>query len=595
MRKPNNAWPNSEGARNVLYAVQAMSEMLKHETFESFRAPTLDTLFRLYETHHVASQIKNRRVKSAAINPIIDELVWSIANDPVITTAIPDEAKEFTDSIEGLKNPNTAQATNVILQCQNLNRRLEPIYARELKNEFSAIYTDMGQRTQSLKVCQHLISHLTNMGYDQRFILRSVEERFLEKDLKKIEKRTLSHFLKRFDGMRKDYEVIIPVSEAGHSFVDALSLPVAEALSSKDVPDRAKKALAKNVSTTEFPKYVKLEVGRLDPFAAHTTAVELMQSLQSLTLLQREMFELEWSDFAYVTTKRSHGGLIIERDTFVLQRGSDKITKSRAKSLHEQARSLILSFDRESMERAIRATGTVSLAREADNSENQLVLLWSSIEALLSDPPEGVARIAHYLEAIVPCICINYPRRYLCAVLEDAQLDHKKALREFVRQVEVDTDDYPLKFAHFVIDPKYRQLQNEFCKSIDDNPLALFRFWKLFSNFQHGAAFHQSIQGHDNRVNWQIARIYRVRNEIVHAGSGPQYTRALALNAFEYFKTAFATIVNRASNTEINEDITQVVSSIQFDYSIFKSKVAAIRHSETPLSEAAISSFFSKR
>ena len=572
-----------------------MREMLQHETFESFRAPTLDTLFRLHETAYLALSVRSKRIKSITINPAIEELIWSLKADPIAAETLPDVVEQFTKVVGGLKNPNPAQTTSLILQCENLRRRIDPIYIEELKGAFTETFSATGQRNRALKVCQYLLSNLINTGYDRRYILQKVNERFFSKDIKKIEKRSLDFFIRQFDGKRRDFDVYVPVTKTGHTFVDALQLPFVKAVATSEISEGTKNALSRTVDRKDYPQTIRLTVERLDPFGAHEMANELMQSLQSLTLLQKEVFEFRWSDQAFVTTKRSQSGQIISKENFVLQRSSERITKARGRALNQQARSLILSFDHNSMERVIRATGTVSLAREANNTENQLVLLWSSIEALLSDPPEGVPRITHYLDSIIPSVCLNYPRRYLCAVMDQAFPLYKDQLRKYLKEIEIETDDYPTKFAHFVIDPKYQDLQDRFSNEISDNPLALFRFWKLYSKFRHGSSFHQTVTSHQQRVEWQIARIYRIRNDIVHAGNGPRYTRPIALNAFEYFKTSFGTIVGRASKTDVGEDIGHVVGSILFDYSIFISKIEPMKHSETPLSGAQITELFSKR
>jgi len=595
MRPMRNTWPSSESARNAMFIAQVMVEMLDREAFESFRAPTLDTLHRAHELEFIAKQIQDKRVKPITIIAAAKELCFSVKNDPIASNFLADECNELVGKIEKISNPTPSQTENIILQVRNFSRRLQPLYLKELSVEFSSLFEKTNEKNHALKICQILVSFLINSGYDRRYIDKMVKERFCEDDIKKFDKRTLSRFISTFDHKRNSYQVFIAVSEASHKFIELLSISSIKALRAADIPDRARVALTPFADLARYPKMVRVDVSRLDPYSAHKIAIDLLGTLESLTLLQKDAFELKWLQAGYVTTARSSSGTVVASEPFVIQHKTDNLTASKAKSLKAQARALMGSFDRPSMERVIGATGTVSLARSASHPENQLVLLWSSIEALLSDPPENVARVEHYLDSVVPCICLNYPRRYLCAVLDQATLYYKRELRQTLREVDIVDTDYPMRFAHFVIDPKYKTLQNEFCKKIDQNPLALYRFWKLYDNFKTGKAFFQSVDSHEKRVFWQMSRIYRVRNEIVHSGSGPTYSYALAQNAYEYFKTAFGSIVSRAEKTNIDEDIDDLVGSIAIDYSIFKSKLNNMRSSETRLCGDAITELFRKR
>ena len=78
-----------------------------------------------------------------------------------------------------------------------------------------------------------------------------------------------------------------------------------------------------------------------------------------------------------------------------------------------------------------------------------------------------------------------------------------------------------------------------------------------------------AIDGHGQRVEWQIYRIYRARNHIVHAGDVPSFLDSLVLNAAEYYTAALTTIINRAHRQEDRSDVDQVVAEIGIEYHMF--------------------------
>lgn len=595
MRMPSKDWPDGKGAKNVLYVAQLLREMLEQQSFESFRVQTLDLVSRIDEVVDLATQVHAKRIRSISINPALEELIWSLESDPIAKTYANDEIEQYKANVGNIQNPNPQQVLDILNNTESLSDRVEIKYRKELEIAFQDTFHFVDEKDKIQKICQALISHLINEGFDRRYILNLVNERFFEKDVKKIERRTLSRFLSSFKVNDRKFDVYIPVSKATHKFVNLLDLSFAEASSRDEVPQPVLVALEEKGGLKSDDQIVKMKVERKDAFSAHEFANELIQSMASLTLLQKESFELISSKFGYVTSPRSINGEVLNREDFAFQRSSDRIHTARAKSLREQAHSLIQNFDRESMDRIIRASASVALARTATSAQNQLVLLWSSIEVLLDDPPDGVARIAHYLDAITPCICLNYPRRYLCAIYDQALPYYKKEMRAALKEVEIEGLDPHTRFAHFVFDKKYKKFQDELSAKMKENPLALFRFWKLFMNFGKTRAFWEAIDAHEKRVRWQIARIYRHRNEFIHAGHSAQYTEPLVLNAFEYFKTALGTIGIRADESSGRSDIDRIVASIAFDYQIFRSKVGSLRKDDKDISGELITQLFKRR
>ena len=62
---------------------QLMSEILSPTAFESFRAYSLGTVARIEEALDLRDDVQADRIPSAALEPALAELVWSLAKDPV--------------------------------------------------------------------------------------------------------------------------------------------------------------------------------------------------------------------------------------------------------------------------------------------------------------------------------------------------------------------------------------------------------------------------------------------------------------------------------------------------------------------------------
>ncbi|TIO48116.1 MAG: hypothetical protein E5X80_29195 [Mesorhizobium sp.] len=126
------------------------------------------------------------------------------------------------------------------------------------------------------------------------------------------------------------------------------------------------------------------------------------------------------------------------------------------------------------------------------------------------------------------------------------------------------------------------------CDLLTDNPLALHRVFKLQRDYKNIGAVNGTLDDHYNRVRWQIHRVYRARNQLVHAGLMPSYLESVILNLAEYYRSAVVTIVGRAKREEELSDIDQVVSEIGIKYRILRNFFGKTK-ADTSLTEEHVS------
>lgn len=243
----------------------------------------------------------------------------------------------------------------------------------------------------------------------------------------------------------------------------------------------------------------------------------------------------------------------------------------RLKRTRNYTRLVLENFDEASTERLLSSINTGALARTSPNTENQLISLWSAIEVLLSDPPRGAPRIQHYVHRLVPCICLRHVRRQFVAVYEEMLVSYRSKFTKILRkEPNSEGQDHHTNFAAVLCLEENDALRAELCHLCSDNPLALHRLFKLHRDYSVTTEAASAITGHQRRVEWQIHRIYRARNQLVHAGRVPSYLQSLVLNLVEYYRGLIATTVNFARRDEALSDIDQVVAEIGIGYGIFR-------------------------
>lgn len=83
------------------------------------------------------------------------------------------------------------------------------------------------------------------------------------------------------------------------------------------------------------------------------------------------------------------------------------------------------------------------------------------------------------------------------------------------------------------------------------------------------------LDTHWSRVDWQIRRIYRTRNQIVHAGHTPSYIRILIKNIHDYLDVVTGTIGNLASDGDRINTIDEAFKYIEMRWDEYSRSLKA--------------------
>jgi hypothetical protein len=209
---------------------------------------------------------------------------------------------------------------------------------------------------------------------------------------------------------------------------------------------------------------------------------------------------------------------------------------------------------------------TAALARSSSSIENQLISLWSAVEVLLTEPPRSKPRILHYAKLLAPCVCLRHIRRQMTAVYEQMLVARGREFRRILRQAK--EQDRRLNFGAVLFFPEHEHLREQLMALCRGSPLAQHRLWKLRRDYNSPGDVRRTIEDHQRRVEWQIHRIYRARNQLVHAGYIPSYLDSLVMNLAEYYRSTIFALVGRATRENAESDIDQVVAEIGIEYRI---------------------------
>ena len=579
MRPPKNVWPTSEEGRSLKFCAQLFSEMLREDSFESFRVYSLDTLSRLSETLTLIEDVQRDRVPRETLGPVIDEVLWSLGKDPVAKSTAELELASLHELTKNSKYLLTDLAANV----QLIKKLLAGSYKSTLEARILTLLTEKSRKIELRQCCGFYVSHLINAGYSKQYLEEAVEDAFFKGDMANVGTQTLVDFFAEFKSERIDFTVYTLVSSEFRTYLYPLGFETANEF---NIPQAARDALAFALNPP-FDSIVVSHEKAFDCYRAIDYVHQTLTSTRALTYLAPHGMACRWNEWMYVHDEsknqgRSQRNRSISFDHPIIRSAT---AGRRLKNTRNYTKRVLENFDAASTERLLSSINTAALARTSPNTENQLISLWSAIEVLLSDPPRGGPRILHYVHHLVPCVCLRHVRRQFVAIYEELLVSYRSKFTKILRrEANFNNQDAHTNFAAVLCLEENEELREALCKLCSENPLALHRLFKLHRDYSVSAEAASAITGHQKRVEWQVHRIYRARNQLVHSGRVPSYLQSLILNLFEYYRGSIATIVNRARRDEQRSDIDQVVAEIGIEYGIFKRHFPACE--TKPLSRA---------
>ena len=576
MNPAQNVWPDTQGAQGVKFIAQAVRDLVNVGSFESFRAMSLDSPSRLSEAQKLLHDI-SKGLPRASFEPVARELKWSLEIDPAVYHRRYDEVRLLVDYLKSLQSMDKLDVDLTIRHIMVVHRRVSRGYKERLEEQIASLFKKPERRSELINVVSFYCSHLINIGYSRNYISALIQDRFFTGDVQKAGLPTIRRLFSAFSGADIRYRLFISVSEPFGVFMDGVV--DGEILDYSQLPTFAANHFSQSSFHNVKNKYLRLVVSAKDPHSAARVASERLAAVRSMTVLAQREFNSDYDRGVLVAKLIANVAEVITVSPLQLQRvaGGSFVAGHIARQVRRQSISMAKNFDAASYERLVSALNSVSLARMSDNAENRLISLWSAMEVLLSDPPPGGVRILHYAKLIVPVIGVRYPRRSLIALYNGLLIPHRKRVARFLRSVGQANVDDPTRFLLGLTLPDFDDDRVDFIDKLSDNPIAQERIRRFIASWGRPDAAKQTMQGHEERVHWQIHRIYRARNQLVHAGRTPPYLDSLVINAFEYFRNTVGPVIGHAQRHADVMDVDQAVAELCLMFRAQHSALDAIR------------------
>lgn len=566
-----SGWPSTERGKAIGFFAQAALELVHEKSWESYKLQTLSPIWRLREARKVSQSVIRGILPAKALEPIVDEANGSLCSDPVCRKIMSSRDIEVSDVLVSRDD----KAHDVLTHCSFLIQICRDRYRKTAEDLLIEECFGQGRRSEIYAILRSYFSQVVLDGQSRFSIEKAVRGDFFATIPGRFDRNLLRRFFAKFPDESQKYKVY---GHAEKALVDAMGrlFPV-KPITGRSIPRKLTKLAPK--SSAEIYFVIETEardhyssVSRTGKLLGIGEAVLMLFPGDDIGKLPQHLYAARegTSDYTKAPTKPNFSKRVLSHSTKSALRHMDRVRDLIIRSQSKSSDNLVGSD-------FLRATMTASLADNATAPEVKLLTLWAAFEALLPIVPDGATnRISHFLEYIVPGVSLSYARDCFVEFTRDAERLHHRDFKRYLDSIPGDLGAVD-KVAAVVVGGDDEQKGN-LCKIFENNPLALFRLMTLQQKFSHAQSFEKSINDHSERVKWQVQRIYRERNTVMHNGESSPFVEQLLSNTYYYYLLIFTnieTISKSYGGLSIPQSLSAIRKLSQSDESKLKRAKAA--------------------
>ncbi len=545
-------WTDDKLNSNLLIFSQLVNELLFDYSIPSNKISTLNSHYLCYDAMITISDIEEKGIPEGTLKPIAEEFYDVLSKDILFQIEDKQPLKFFIKRtsdryIKAKPNELNYQELKLIISAIHNKFFKDDWYFNSLKNEISKrVKSSNSQEWRELfRLTKTFLTELVNGGYDSRYIYEMLHYHFFNKNTV-IDEMNIDSFLNVFNFSENDYTVIIKapsIIKSPFSFSKSL-----KAVKQSEIKTKRSKRFFDSANGEIF---YNLSIKSYDKYRAVSRAKSIVERLLSQYKLFDHKLAIDSKLLVYAVKSNSSDWHVIDNPISAVLKKST-LPNERLAAKMKICQNLLLRLSKEDNIHDLytfnKALILHSHSLDSDSEENQLLDLWSIFETVLDISNKHASdRIQQICFMLIPIL----KRRYIYSLFEQLANDIYLYSPELYKDI-TGVDQVDEKSIHelcsFVLIDSYKDKRDEFFQKITLFPLMKERityYNEMLSTKEKCAKF---VEKHLNRIKWQIMRIYRNRNLIIHNGERMPYLVLLIENLHYYVDDFIEYIIEALSN-----------------------------------------------
>lgn len=558
MIRPNlRSWTYTEDLEGLLFFAQAIHEMLFDYTIDSYKSPALNTHTLCWELLHIINSYED--LKYPTIVPMIEELRYNLKHDFVAKNILKSRY-EFLE--HRLASSNDIKSAFDAVKMISIH--LDDTYLDAVKTAIIETVSKPKKKRELYYLARTFITELLNRGYSKSHLYFTHKEYFFRRDINSIE--AIRPYLDSFAATNHKWEVVFLGNKDFLFVKDAaksIGVNISEEIVRKFPDNKYEEAFYKDRGANLVS--LSCNVKAYDCYQAARRAESHIDKIMSVVNFYSHNKE-------QIYKRRS---LVYSQDDIVHILGSptNPMHKRPNEVVGEDAKYIglllfSLGLANNNFNKIWTAMNLHATSSQTTDAGNQLLNLWSAIEGVFPVPKDAKSRIGHFLKCMVPIIRQDYCSKIVKNLYTDID-----ACSEFIKVREEYKD--LSKFTELITLKSKEPDLEVLLADVGINPLLRYRIFTVHNHLVSADSISQFIEAHCHRINWQIQRIYRSRNFIVHAGDKLPYIEVLVENLHNYFDTIltyFAEVLAGGVNiSKVYDVVDKAIMEVCLHESLLKS------------------------
>lgn len=535
-------WTDCKSCKNLLFFSELVNELLFDYSIPSNRVATLNSHFLCLDAMSAITDIDHNGVPEGTLKPIAEELFNVLKVDPVFSDSETTPLDYFVKNdkrgfriVDNISELNYLELKNAITAIHTIFFG-EYKYFDSLKQRIKTIIitNDIQQQLLLFRLVKSLLTEIINIGYSPQYIYYVMDYCYWNPKTSISNPTQIELFFNNFSLKNKDFKVVFIVDKSkiykympfSHNFElhDSLAVKLGTHKESQFVNIKKKQS------------FITMDIKSLDFYSAAENARKLLS-------LDISIYRLYNHEYHYNINNVKCG--VYEEDTFFRVSSPKSAVSHRKMPSNKKIKEYIeisekaikTAFEKNYYDLPITLMKAIefhSHSLDSISKENQLLDFWAIFESVLNISNEHTSdRIQQVCMYLVPIL----KRRYIYSLFEQLTLDIKTYSEEDYQNIigsAKEKNEIVQRICEFVLLKDHHELRESFLSRCNHYPLLKERIIYYSDKLKNTKEMYYFVEKHADRVKWQIMRIYRNRNLIIHNGESMPYLNLLIENLHSY-------------------------------------------------------------
>lgn len=542
--------------------------MLFDFSLDTYKTSILHAGLLCVEALQTLDEVDAGNIAAPNIAHVAAELYSNLERDPVSIELLPLPVTSFAAT---LKNPkSTPKEVRSVVELLHVQLSASK-YLNKNQELLSAAIKNNCTPAELRRLSRSFITTLTAIGFSAKYIREQSQDFFFFGSNRISGNSAIDEFINIFSESTNNYKVVFRVEKLFEPFSEAFK-PAGLEISKSFPAELDQKSHPSFLSPSEQLLFATAaNISARDPYTARQIAEKRMKLCSTLLNVFHHKGNPSWLTECIVYNTDSNQVKLVKNPINPMHRCADLVQPIASKKL--QLFMSDFSLEKSSFAKFVRSAELHSMALSSNANENQILNLWISLESLIpsESKSENASNIEHIVSSLIPFLNERYIQNLLNNLVKDLLRWNKKEVIKVLRPI--DGKKFIDKLARALALPEH----SEACKALEATfgnfHLLRDRFLYFKNLLQSPTNVLNALDAHKLRLEWQIRRIYRARNIIVHSGKTPSHTQPLIEHTHDYLDTVLSRLIELASKPKSANSVAQGFKFVEMRYANYISNL----------------------